>query len=246
MEFDNYCYLPTKLLAKAEAMIDVFSCYMYEEHAPPEIWGLRIDHQFLNFGFLRSNEVKIWSHAETLEAMDGDALSSLAYTFDLRSGHIGKNVALWLLREARTVFGHELSMEARELIDVLAWDLQRQGASVDNICFTSVLEIVRYETCMRSVFEKLPTGKKHIPHQKLRSLQDGMRNTSIGRASFGELAHVADVLFGLCGDISCVGGGEPELEKLARGKFVESRHLLTDHEVTMYTIALWSEYVKLL
>jgi hypothetical protein len=39
-------------------------------------------------------------------------------------------------------------------------------------------------------------------------------------------------------DISCVGGGEPELEKLARGKFVESRQFRLDHEVTMYTIAL--------
>lgn len=252
MEIDKFGHLSTKVVVKPTPKIDVFSCYLYCAGGckiPPGIWGLRIDQQFLNFGgFYGSEGVEIWSHKEAVEQMwegNGGTLSSVAYTFDLRSEHIGKNVALWLLREARTMYDHELSTDARGAIDVLTSDFQRQGASVDNISYISVVEIMRYETCMRSVFEKLPYGKKHIPHQKLQALMDGMRHTSIGQTSFGRLAQVADKLFDICCELEYRHKLD-ELEELLDGKISKICDDGLHHHVDRYDKTIWSEYVKLL
>jgi hypothetical protein len=180
-----------------------------------------------------------------MDAMDTDeSLHEVACTFDLRSLHIGDNVALWLLREAYAVYGDSLTVEERSLIDVLIWNLKRNGASTDNISYGSVIEIMRYETNMASVFQKLQKGK-HIPHRKLLAMKDATKSSLIARTSLGELAVVADDMF----TIACESGAD-ELLKLSNGDIPSRVYSQDDGYNDVYKMrnvsCVWKAYIQLL
>jgi hypothetical protein len=73
--------------------------------------------------------------------------------------------------EARTVFGHELSMEHEEPIDDRLLGISRGRARPWTISVSHpFLSCTLYETCMRSVFE-LPMGKEAYPASELRPVR---------------------------------------------------------------------------
>jgi hypothetical protein len=249
---DNYVPLPMKLLSEAEAEVDVFSCYMYDLYTPPNSWGLRIKQRFLNLEHCDHPEILslegIVKYMNMGETVDHPSLQKVAYSFDLRSSHIGDNVALWLLQEARAIYGDILTVEERNFIEVLIWKLERNGASTDNICFGSVVEIMRYETCMTSAFESLSTGK-HIPHRNLLATRNAVRGSLIGRTSLGELATVADAVFRIAGDNE---DNHDVMVKLSNGEISPKVYYGIDLSQTFledgnahHVGDLWKEYVQL-
>jgi hypothetical protein len=108
------------------------------------------------------------------------------------------NVALWFHVKLRTVFGHELPWRHGDRRP--AWDFQRQGASVTH-SFPSVLEISLrdvYGLCSRNYRQERSISR--IRSSDLFKM--ACETLPSEEPALERFAHVADVLFGLCGDIS--------------------------------------------
>jgi hypothetical protein len=148
-------------------------------------------------------------------------LSSLAYTFDLRSGHIGKNVALWSSVKPVRYSVTSSPWRHGSWIDVLLGT--SRGSVRGHIFVSSVLET--YATrrvcglCSRNYRQERSISRIRSSDLFKMACENIHRKSQLWSICPCRRCH----LFGFSGDISCVGGGEPELEKLARGKFVESR-----------------------